>query len=374
MSFVENLIDNGYFVDLKSHVAYNYQISEFYENFYADTGDDVYMNKSKNVDLCCRYWDTDYYKFQNVKDIKRVNLCRDKFCFNCQSMLAIKRQGKFAPILNQLREKYKVCHIVFTVPNCLGENLKKTLNQMYSKFPNMMKYFKCQNKVKGVNFAQYGYGGAVRGLEVTYNDSEKTFHPHFHCMVLLDESLDLTPRYKNSYSFNYGRLVREFSDFEILLQKIWYLLINDIKVTAAAIKNLKEGYSVTVEDSKGYYHECFKYAIKGAFDPAQGACIYKEHIFRTLYSALNKRRMIQGYGKLYNFNDLDGEILEEEVIAEYEKQIALLRGVEKPELCIESLDEIIERSKHCKYISKSNLKRLIIERMKEEVNGIETKG
>lgn len=55
-------------------------------------------------------------------------------------------------------------------------------------------------------------------------------------------------------------------------------------------------------------------------------------------------------------------------LAEYVKQIAQLRGVEKPELCIESLDEIIERSKHCKYISKSNLKRLIIERRKEEEN------
>lgn len=366
MSLAENLIDKGYFEDLKTHVAHNYQIAEFYENLYDETGEESFRNKSKSLDLCCQWWDFDYYRFQSVKDLKRVNLCRDKFCFNCQSMLALKRQGRFAPVLDSLRQNYKVVHVVVTVPNCEAEELLPLLDKMYKKFPFLMRYFKGSAKVKGVDFLQYGYGGAVRGLEVTQNQVTGQFHPHFHCMVLFRKDLDLKGKYKNSYSYDGGELVRKFSDLEILLQKLWYLLMNDQTVTARALDELKEGYDVTAQDSEGYYHEAFKYACKGAFDQSKGAFLYKEYVFRTLYEALKNRRMIQGYGALHNFNDLDGEILEGEALEEYAKIIAELKAVEEPEFYCETLDEVIERTATCKYISKSNLKRLIAERKRQE--------
>lgn len=76
--------------------------------------------------------------------------------------------------------------------------------------------------------------------------------------------------------------------------------------------------------------------------------------------------MIQGYGALHNFNDLDGEILEGEALEEYAKIIAELKAVEEPEFYCETLDEVIERTATRKYISKSNLKRLIAERKRQE--------
>lgn len=366
MSLSENLIDKGYFEDLKQHVSHNYQISEFYENLYHDSDDFTFFNKSKAVDCCCKFWDVDYYRMQFVKDIKRVNLCRDKFCFNCQSMLALKRQSKFGPILDRFREKYMVVHMVVTVPNCPSEELLPLLDKMYKKFPFLMRYFKGSAKVSGINFVKYGYGGCVRGLEVTMNTDTGMFHPHFHCMVLFRKDLDLTPEFINSFSFDNGQLCRKFSGLEILLQKVWYLLMNDCTVTEKSINDLREGYDIICQDSGGYYHECFKYACKGAFDESKGAFLYIEPIFRVLYHALKNRRMIQGYGLLHNFNDLDGEILEDEVTEEYQRIIAKLREIEDPILYIESLDEVIERCDlGCRYISKSNLKRLILERRRE---------
>lgn len=359
-------IDTEYFENLSQHLIHNYQIADFYKDFYEETGEELFLNRSERIDLCCKYWDLDYYRFQNVKDVKRVNLCRDKFCFNCQSMLAIKRQGKFAPILDQFRKDYMIAHMIVTVPNCEGEELLPLLDRMYKKFPYLMRYFKGLKKVRGIDFLKYGYGGAVRGLEVTQNQVTGEFHPHFHCMVLLRKDIDLTGKYVNSYSFDKGDLVHKFSDIEILLQKIWYLLMNDKRVTVKSIEELKEGYDITLKDSEGYYHECFKYACKGAFDPNKGSFIYKEQTFRILYEALYNRRMIQGYGKLHNFTDLDGEILENEVQEQYVLQLSELRSIETPDLCIESLDEVIENSKRCHYISKSNLKRLIIERFEAE--------
>ena len=372
MSLNENTIDRGYFTDIAKHVALNYQISEFYENYYEDSGYDAFLNKSKSVELCGKWWDMDYYKMQNVKDIKRVNLCKDKFCFNCQSMLASKRYLKYTPILDSFRNNYKVCHMIVTVPNCKGGELKNLLNKMYKKFSFFMRYFRGKARVKGVDFLQYGYGGLVRGLEITRNEREKSYHPHFHCMVLFRSDIDLTKEQINSYSFDHGRLVRKFSELEILLQKVWFLLMNDKKVTAPALAELKEGYSVVLDDSDGHYYECFKYSCKGAFDRDKGAFIYNERVFRLLYEALNNRRMIQGYGALHNFTDLDGELLEVDALAEYEQRVAQLRLIELPDFSVSSLDEILNDNKNCTYISKSNFKRLVAERQRLEQleNGI----
>lgn len=362
----ENRIDKSYFEDLRRYISHNYQIAEFYDNLYNETGEDSFGTKAQAIDLCCKWWDTDYYRMQDVKDVKRVNLCRDKFCFNCQSMLAIKRQGKFAPVLDGLKTRYKICHVVITVPNCEQEELLPLLDRMYKKFPLLMRYFKGSAKVNGVNFSKYGYGGAVRGLEVTQNTDDKTFHPHFHCMVLFRKDLDLKGRFKNSFSYDGGRLVRKFSELEVLMQKVWYLLMHDVKVTEKALNALKEGYSVIVDDSGGRYHEAFKYACKGAFDETKGAFIYNELTFRALQQALNHRRMIQGYGELFGFKDLDGELIEAEVINEYKRQIAELKSVETPDFCAETLDQVINEAERCRYISKSNLKRLVVERRRQE--------
>lgn len=353
------LIEQGYFSDLKQYVIHNYQIAEFYENMFMETGEEVFLGKSKSINLCCKYFDLDYFRLQAVKNIKRVNLCHDKFCFNCQSVISLSRQSKFAPFLNKFRKDYKVCHMVLTVPNCYGEELELLLDKMYDKFPYLMRYFKLKrSKVAGIDFLKYGYGGSVRGLECTYNRKTFLYHPHFHCMVLFRKDLDLEGKFINSFSYDRGVKVRDFSELEILIQKIWYLLMNDIKVTKKNIEELKEGYSCFIEDSEGHYHEVFKYAIKGAFDKSEGAYIYKESIFKILYKALYKRRMIQGYGVLYKIKDENEVYIDEVILNEYEKALYKLYELESPEFVVESLEEVIDYSKqNIRYMSKNMLKR-----------------
>jgi len=368
MNLTARYIDSEYFEELRAHTSHNYQIADFYEDRYEAEGEELYNNKSRAVGACAKFWDIDHYHAQHVKDIKRVNLCRDKFCFNCQSMLAAKRYGKFAPILDSFKDRFKIVHVVFTVPNCEGEELKPLLDRMYRKFPFVMRYFKGAAKVRGVNFTKYGYGGAVRGVEVTYNTDTAQYHPHFHCMVLLSPRIDLRGKHTNAYSFDHNdpSQKHKFSDFEILLQKVWYLLLNDCKVTAEAIAGLKIGYDVQASDPHGNYHEVFKYACKGAFKESEGAYIYKARVFWTLYGALKNRRMIQGYGALHNFNDLDGQLLEEDAAAVYMAYVERLQRVEAPVFKVESIDEVCEQSKRCKYISKSNLRRVLSEVKRQE--------
>lgn len=386
---VDNELKKEHFQELKKNIRYNYQIADFYiDRFQAEGGDipdnintpnelseylskrkhsdkgffetkrTKWLTKSSNIYNCCKYFDLDIYLKLKIKDVKRINLCRDKFCLNCQKMMASERQARFAPQLDELRKDYEVFHLVLSVPNCSGKKLLSTIDKMYKAFPHMLKYFKGQGKIKGVDFLSYGYAGAVRGLEITQNDTTKEFHPHFHCMILFRKGLELVKTIINPYSFDHGILKNKFSPLEVLLQKLWYLLLNGERVTAKAFDELKLGYDVQMTNSEGHYHEVFKYAFKGAFDEDKGVFLYNEQTFWLLYEAFHNRRMIQGYGLLYNFDECE-DIIQAELDFQYDYIISVLREIEKPIFRIENLDEVLERLPFWRYISKGNLKRVL---------------
>ena len=371
MEIRQNSIDGEYFADIHAKTARNADLAEFYDNLFAETDNFAYQGRANAIRVCCQWWDTDYYQMQNVKDIKRVNLCRDRFCLNCQSMIALKRQGKYSPKLDELYEDFALFHMVLTVPNCEGDELPPVIRRMYLKFKHLTRFLSGDKHIRGVEFGKYGYAGAVRALEVTYKPATQ-FHPHFHCIVLLRKGLELPKKHVNKFSFDDGVLSRKFSDLEITLQKVWRLLMDGETVTREALERLSEGYSVILDPiAKGEYHEVFKYACKGTFDPREGAPIYDENVFRALYYSLHNRRMIQGYGALHNFQDEAGEILEADLEQNYAEMLAELQAVEKPVFRAETLQEILAEKKRtgkqpCAYVSRSNLKRLLIERMNAE--------
>ena len=361
-------IEKEHFSELRDKTSHNSEVAALYDRLLRETGDTAFFNRAASIRVCSQWWDTMYFRIQQVKDIQRVNLCKDKFCRNCQSMLAIKRQAKFSPILDELQPRYEICHVVFTVSNVFGDELLPTLDKMYKNFKHLTRFLSGNAHIRGIDFLPYGYAGGLRALEVTQNLYDKRFHPHFHVMLLLKKGIDFERKFINSFSFDEGVLVRKFSEFEILLQKIWYLLMNGISVTKEKITQLKEGYSVTLDKAaKGEYHEVFKYACKGAFK--EDGSLLDEETFPMLFFALHSRRMIQGYGVLHNYKDDSLEILEEDLTQNYNSIVAKLKAFEEPIFHIESLEEILG-DKTCSYISKSNLKRLMIERKRQEGEGV----
>ena len=233
-------------------IKYNRAVSETYDRIFADYGEERFRTKATAVKYCFRYWDTEYYRIQAVKDIKRVNLCRDLFCPNCQHNLSQERERKYSPVLDLLRKDYGIYHAVFTVPNCSGALLKATINKMYSKFVYVNQYLQGKRKIKDVDLKFYGYVGSVRALEVSVNRSKEPaemYHPHFHCIFLLKKGLHLDKTKLNRFSFDTSErrsAPTKFSDFEVFLQKFWYCLYNDIPATKKNVDGA-EGYSVKVE-------------------------------------------------------------------------------------------------------------------------------
>ena len=371
-----------WFEDLQSKIRYNVYQSEYYERMAEDFHDDGYRKKAERTLMCSKNWELDYYRQHGVKQIKSITRCHDAFCYVCQSLKAQRRHELYAPLLKALEKENDIYHIVFTVPNVTGERLNWTIDKMYDRRSRLMEYFRGSKKIKGLDFGQYGYRGAVCTLEVTAGTRSATqiddFHPHFHCMFVLAKGApNMEKVTTNAFSYTTDkktgqRVVIPFSKFECLLQKIWCLLILGIEVTKDNIRNIYEvtdhrykyGFDVKadrVED--GNYHEVFKYVVKGTYKKES---IFSYEDFCYLENALRNRHVYQTYGclKEYNFNDVDDIFLPKKNIDVYfELLLQELQRREKPQLvqsCIEEilsdLDKNKKRKRPIRYIGPTTLR------------------
>ncbi len=168
-------------------VSRNSEIAEYYSLMADEQNCASLSNRSESVKQCYRFWDIAYYRQQKVKDIKRITLCRDKFCCNCQNSVARKREEKYTAVLDDLRKRFDIYHVVLTVPNCNGNSLSGTIDNMYAKFPYLIQYLQGKRKANDINFIKFGFVACIRALEVTTKQLPHTteYHPHFHCLFLI---------------------------------------------------------------------------------------------------------------------------------------------------------------------------------------------
>ena len=349
-------------------VANNRRFNEKYSDYYSRLANERNIPKlhtvAAHVQDCHRFWFGDHYRMQRVFDVKRVQLCHDKFCVNCQHLKQASRLKRFTPVLEELSNDYNLYHTVFTLKNVVGSELYRTLDLMSDGFKKLVRYFSGDAKIKGLDFSECGYAGAVRCFEIVANPMD--YHPHIHSLFVMDKDFELTKTIVNPFSYNYGVYSgRKFSELEEFLQKTFYLLCNRQKVTLENISAVSTGYSCTmdkVEDAKDW-HEVFKYVTKLTKDGAP-ALTYEQ--FVTLYDALYRRRVMQGYGILYNVAEDD--TIDEAVAEEYEKILAKLRLVELPD---QDVDYVLDRlvtdihSGAVTAISKRNIQRYLNELERE---------
>lgn len=312
---------------------------------------DTIINKMDRMSSCNKWWLIDRFDISKVKNFKKTILCKDKFCNNCKKVKQAQRMARYIPELKKYKDS--LYHLVLTVPNVKGEDLKDTIKKIVKAFRKLMYYIRGERVIRGYEWlSDAGYKGAVRTLEVTFKDD--IYHPHFHIGIVFDNvELDkLKKKHVNSYSYSYGDLKNYFSDIEILIQKLWYLIINDIRITASNIDNLKEGYSCKLEKFKeDEYQELFKYLVKGQDENNN----FSYENFKTLYESLHRVKQIQGYGVLYKIDDdLDDELLEDL----YNEFIEELYRKEIPIEIIQSPGELIEDKEYILISKKSYIKYL----------------
>jgi plasmid rolling circle replication initiator protein Rep len=265
-----------------------------------------------------------------IKEYVKTNLCKDKFCNNCKKVKQASRMARFIPEIEKVSERSNLYHLTLTVPNVSDYELNPMIKKMFQKFATLIEYLKGKKKIRNVDFDYLDYQGAIRSLEVTYKGN--SYHPHLHVLIALDHLF--VPEDKsnvNAFSYSYGQLRNKFTDFEILIQKIWYCLINDKTVNLRNIESEKNpGYSCNMDLFKDDdYRELFKYMTKGngKDDETKEDSFLTYENFVTLYYSLKGVRQIQGYGCFFRLDDID---LEDEVDEKYDAIINLLLWLDDP--------------------------------------------
>lgn len=335
-------LTNDYFESVRNRVEYNNFYADYYMQRYSDTNLQKFADISQRVRDCHKSWFGDKYKESGYFNVKRVFHCHNRWCWLCNHLKQAQRLGEYHVKLGQLTKVYDVYHVVFTVPNVTGDVLKSTLLQMQSSLKKLIRYFQERgNGIAGVDFAQYGFVGAIRSFEIVISPTE--YHPHLHCLFLMKKGLNFTQTEINKFSFNYDSSVptRLFSKFEIMLQKMFYLLMNGKKLTLKNIENLPFGYSCTADCVEGEsWHEVFKYATKMSKDGAS-VCTYEQ--FVLLDDIFHRFKMIQGYGVFYNDKTKSDDDIDPTAEILFEKVLILLNSKEKPERDISmALDKIVD--------------------------------
>lgn len=313
---IENLrVKQNTFEKLPERLRYNSVMKSYYERFCEEEKNEILnkrtlLNKGERLTNCAQLWTSNYYRWLNTKEILSANLCRDRFCLNCQSALAYQRYLKFSPLLSNFSVTNSIYHCVFTVKNCKGLFLKSTIKTMFKSYYTLNEYLNGRKKIKSYDFEEFGYIGSVRALEVTFNKESNEYHPHLHCLLLLDKNLRLRKHVKNAFSYDkHSDEIVLFSEEEILFQKIWYLLNNGQKVNQKNIESLELGYSVEFKRAdERSFKEVFKYAFKADLDKDE--CMGFD-VFKTYFKTLPGLRFISGYGVLHGIKFEDDAELED---------------------------------------------------------------
>lgn len=383
MDFGPLEISKSHLFSVIKNLDYNVHIFSFYERLISESESEsisVLENKLERLKNCNSLWELDFYRESGVKDFLKTNLCRDKFCNNCKKVKQASRMVKFMPEIKKVSNDYVLSQMVLTVPNVSGVDLRDTIKLLFKAFSCLMEYFSLRKKIKGVDF-DIGYVGAIRSLEVTYKCD--SYHPHLH--VLLAHEKDIGKKIvlnKYSHDFLNGRKVRYFCDFEILIQKLWFTLVEDIrkannipsgfktityatklgnfnlqkeiktrrmKITKSRLDKVELGYSCTIDEFKeDDFIELFKYMTKGSKE--DGFPMSYDN-FKVLYYALNGVRQIQGYGCFYNIKDCDVDDMVEDY---YRTVIDYLQKKEMPVTVWETVQALLDNSSFT-VISKSRL-------------------
>ena len=232
----------------------------------------------------------------NNGKIGAANFCKNRICPVCNYRKSSNAWGKIYKAVLSHKDKYKYILITLTVRNCSPENLVNTIDDMMFSFKRITNRKTWKNSIKGF----------VRGLEITFNADENTFHPHIHVLCAVPDD----------YFFN--------SD----------LYINAELLTAWWQQSARLDYRPdtdirAVNDTKSGVAEVAKYALKMS-DILASSQIDKNRLtaLKTLYKAVFGRRLSSTAGVFRNVK-LDDEDLLSERDLEYETDFGYYRNTLK---------------------------------------------
>ena len=190
---------------------------------------------------------------QQGKTIKTTNdYCNSRVCLVCNSIRTAKLINGYGKQLES--EKQYFCCL--TIVNVKAPELRKTIEQMTKHFGLILKLIRQKKGLKP---------DGIRRLEITYNKTEDTYHPHFHFLVNCEQSAMLI---KLQWMKRYPSVIWGAQDIQ--------------------------------EATEGTLTEIFKYSTKFAIkEIREQKEHYEIHIpsLDVIFCAMNGKRTVQPFGK-----------------------------------------------------------------------------
>ena len=260
--------------------------------------------------------------------LDRANFCRVRMCPMCnwrRSLVAFSNLSQMLQWVDIKKGKFKFVFLTLTVINVTAAELPFTLDRMFNAWGKLTKLLKCcdencrscrvRNKSKCDHHRANTWAdcwsvvaGYFRSLEVTYNESANTYHPHIHALLLVPE--------------NYAESGRYVTHDEWL--NAWRWAYDDPNILMVNVKMVKD-----LEN--GGLSEVAKYVSKLDFLLNKGLDASKRaSVLKVLDNALNGRRLSCVGGVLY-------EACRELKLMDPDEADLLHIGIDKPHWAVEML-------------------------------------
>ena len=222
--------------------------------------DEIDEKKAGRLRDCATY--LEFTKEGDKMFLKHANFCRVRLCPVCAWRRSLKTYGQMRACMQALGNDYRYIFLTLTMRNCDGGSLKKSIDRLLQGFNRLLKYKDVQRAVKGF----------YRGLEITHNIDNDTYHPHIHCILAVAPSY-----FKSRYYLSHDKWLA-----------LWCRAMQDTSITQVDVRALKGSCE----------HACAevaKYSVK----PKDIICFDDWDLtvdtVRVLDEALKGRRLI-GFG------------------------------------------------------------------------------
>ncbi|MFO7161675.1 MAG: protein rep [[Clostridium] cellulosi] len=238
------------------------------------------------------------------------------------------------PIINTLKcENRGIYHMTLTIPNVPKGELDSACERMAKGFKKFWNWLSNNGK-KRYTGRKYKAIGALRSLEITYNAQTRTWHPHYHVLIVLSDRLKddyLKQNIQTAWDNRRGEWTLH-SRAEIDTGQLWASAYNGrppsdgIEAYECRINKIK--------DKRGLI-EVLKY-------PAKESDFARMDLteFTEFYQTVKFRRTRQAYGVFYNVK-LDDNIKNEDML-EVDLLKSLLHIPEEPEILVTAYDTLIQ--------------------------------
>lgn len=236
--------------------------------------------------------------------VTEARYCRDRLCPVCNWRLSIKRYGQMTQLMSALYNAYPdltYSKITLTVQNVVPDQLDQRLQTMQQAW--------C--RVRQQRWARRELVGWARSIEVTYNPTANTLHPHYHIIAIT---------YGQAAA---GKLIDEWMD---QARKLGMVVSYSAQHCDNIVERHEEGASLA-----GAVCEVFKYMVK-----SQDELDMPLSTFRAFVEGVAGHRLISMGGKIKEYAKLLELEDMEEVSEEEHKEIEMCGRCKS-----QALDEIV---------------------------------